>query len=217
LRRKINEEKGSAYLKFDLCLDCSHEFQIELFNPEYYSIMAKIKIQGEFISNSGIIIRPGQRIYLERYLDSNNKFKFVTYNIENTTHTQHIIDNNGKIEVFFYKKDNLRLTYTSTSADLLSYKNFDNSVNLLSFDNSISSSVNNSILTGSIENGVASSQQFEEVYENFSSLVYHKVIMKIIPKENKPVEYTSIRNYCSNCGAKLKHNYRYCPTCGSKI
>jgi rRNA maturation endonuclease Nob1 len=40
---------------------------------------------------------------------------------------------------------------------------------------------------------------------------------KILPKSSKPVEVQEIRNYCTECGTKVKTNYKFCPSCGNKI
>ena len=54
------------------------EFEIELFNPTQNKVLAKIELNGKSIG-SGIILRPGERVFLERYLDEAKKFLFETY------------------------------------------------------------------------------------------------------------------------------------------
>jgi hypothetical protein len=79
------------------------EYQIELFNPTTLCVLAKIKLDGKYISNGGIVLRPGERVFLERYLDTNNKFVYRTYEVNgNNTQVQRAIQNNGKVEVEFY-------------------------------------------------------------------------------------------------------------------
>jgi hypothetical protein len=85
-------------------LDNGREFQLEVFNPTTSKILAKIKINGNYISNTGLVLKPGQRVFLERYLDEAKKFKFETYNVESTPETQAAIANNGMVEVEFYKE-----------------------------------------------------------------------------------------------------------------
>lgn len=83
------------------------EFQIQLFNPEQFTIGAEIYINGKKISNRILAIYPGQRCWLERYLDENVKFKFATYNVDDPDEDSSVakaIANNGKIEVRFYKE-----------------------------------------------------------------------------------------------------------------
>lgn len=87
------------------------EFQLELFNPTTSKILAKIKINGNYISNTGIALKPGQRVFLERYLDMAKKFKFETYPVDNSAETKSATANNGLVEVEFYK-ESIPVTYT---------------------------------------------------------------------------------------------------------
>ena len=79
------------------------EFQIQIFNPYDYTIGADISINGKRMSNR-IIIKPGQRIWLERYLDEARKFLFSTYEVENSYEAKQAIRNNGLIRILFYKE-----------------------------------------------------------------------------------------------------------------
>lgn len=90
---------NSVYLKD------KQKFEIELFNPNTINYLAKISINGKQISNSGIVLKPGQRVYLERFIDSNNKFVFETYEIEKTSESLNAVVNNGLVEVTFYPEN----------------------------------------------------------------------------------------------------------------
>ena len=81
------------------------EFKIELFNPLKENVLTDIKINSHSINKSGLILRPGERFYLDCYLDDRKKFVFKTYNVENTEESKEAIVNNGVIEVFFYKEE----------------------------------------------------------------------------------------------------------------
>jgi hypothetical protein len=81
------------------------EFELELFNPSQSTVLAKIKIDGNYISGGGIVLRPGQRIYLERFLDDAKKFKFETYEVDATSNdVLTAIANNGNVEIEFYEE-----------------------------------------------------------------------------------------------------------------
>ena len=85
-------------------LDKDSEFQIKLFNPTTSVIGAKVFINGDAIGNP-IIIKPGQLIWLERYLEEARKFKFDVYEVDaNNSEVQKAIANNGDIKVEFYKE-----------------------------------------------------------------------------------------------------------------
>ena len=85
-------------------LDKDSEFQIKLFNPTTNTIGAEVFINGKSIGVP-IIIRPGQLIWLERYLDEARKFRFDTYEVEmSSEEVREAIANNGDIKVKFYKE-----------------------------------------------------------------------------------------------------------------
>ena len=91
-------KNGKVYLKD------SEEFQIELFNPLTESVLAEIKLNGQPISKTGLVLKPGQRFYLDCFIDDKKKFIFTTYEVEQTLESLSAINNNGKLEVFFYKE-----------------------------------------------------------------------------------------------------------------
>lgn len=80
------------------------EFQLELFNPMTETVAAEIHINGESISDSVIVIKPGQRYFLDRFIEDNSKFKFDTYTVEDSEEAKDAIANNGVVRVKFYKE-----------------------------------------------------------------------------------------------------------------
>lgn len=77
-------------------------FEIELWNPRSNRVLAKISINGVSVSGGGIVVNPGQRVYLERFLEEDRKFKFSTYEAENSAEGRAAIANNGLVTVEFY-------------------------------------------------------------------------------------------------------------------
>jgi hypothetical protein len=83
-------------------LNNGDEFEIELYNPTSNKVLAKIELNGKSIGN-GIILRPGERVFLERYLDEAKKFLFETYVVNgNNQEVKNAIANNGDVVVKFY-------------------------------------------------------------------------------------------------------------------
>ncbi len=80
------------------------EFQIELFNPTTDVILAKIILNGNPISQGGLVLNPGQRVFLDRYLDVAKKFLFDTYEVSNTEEVKKAIEKNGDFKVEFYRE-----------------------------------------------------------------------------------------------------------------
>ena len=97
-KQRIKQFEGQVYL------NDGDEYQIELFNPTPNHILAKIKLDNQFISGGGIVLRPGERIFLERFLDSNNKFVFKTYMVGKEGVQSGAIASNGYVEVNFYNE-----------------------------------------------------------------------------------------------------------------
>jgi len=83
-------------------LNDKDNFEFEIHNPKQKSVLCKIKLNGEYISNSGVVLRPGQRVFLERFLDTNNKFEFSTYKVKDTSENRSAIDLNGDVLIEFY-------------------------------------------------------------------------------------------------------------------
>ena len=98
----LKEYSNSEYARV-VYMKNNSEFQIQIFNPYDYTVGADISINGKQMSNR-IIIKPGQRIWLERYIDEPRKFLFSTYEVENTGEVRHAIRNNGLISISFYKE-----------------------------------------------------------------------------------------------------------------
>lgn len=81
------------------------EFEIELYNPTQNKILSKIELNGNSIGN-GIILRPGERVFLERYFDEAKKFLFETYKVNgDDEEVQNAIAKNGDVTVSFYNEN----------------------------------------------------------------------------------------------------------------
>ena len=102
----VSSDKGRKSIKNGkVYLKDKEEFQIELFNPLTDCVLADIKLNGNTISQSGLVIRPGERFYLDCFVDDNKKFVFNTYEVEDSQSTKVAISKNGMLKVFFYKEN----------------------------------------------------------------------------------------------------------------
>lgn len=98
-KQRIKQFEDAVYL------NNGDEFEIELYNPTQNKVLAKIEINGNTVGDSGIIIRPGERVFLERYINEAKKFLFETYNVNgDDSSVQKAIENNGNVSVKFYKE-----------------------------------------------------------------------------------------------------------------
>lgn len=100
---KLDTQSGST-TKGKVYLTDGEEFQIELYNPMTQCVLADIKLNGNPISNSGLVLRPGERFYLDCFIDDKKKFVFSTYEVEDTEESAEATAINGMLEVFFYNE-----------------------------------------------------------------------------------------------------------------
>lgn len=97
--------KGRKSIKNgNIYLDDNEEFVIELYNPLKECVLSDIRLNGQSIAETGLVLKPGQRIYLDCFVDDRKKFTFKTYEVEGTVDNIEAIQNNGSMEVFFYKE-----------------------------------------------------------------------------------------------------------------
>ena len=240
-------------------LEKGQEFQIELFNPTKNTLLAKIQLNGKAISQGGLVLKPGQRVFLERYLDVAKKFMFDTYEVSNTEEVKKAIEDNGDFKVQFFKESNPTIVYGSVSTystnipftltnNTASYNGHLNltgnitstnstySSGGVNCSNSFTSNVTNdsfepiqqkprskrsltkSIETGRVEAGSSSDQKFEYVNKSFDYHAFHTVECKLLPLSQKinTLEDINVKRYCTNCGAKQKPEFKFCPSCGKK-
>lgn len=85
------------------------EYEIGLDNPTSDTYLAKIKIDGSYISDKGIVLRPGEHMFLERYLDKKRRFRFETYEVPKRN--SDAVKDNGLVEVEFYKEKEYKKKY----------------------------------------------------------------------------------------------------------
>ena len=97
-RQKIYNRQG----KTQVYLKDGQEFQIELFNPTQTRYLVKFKINGNYQADRGLILNPGQRYFLDRFIDDDKKLAFSTYEVEDSKAAKKAIEKNGLLEVEFY-------------------------------------------------------------------------------------------------------------------
>lgn len=228
-RKRVKQFTDTVYLRN------KSNFEIELFNPMKVSVLAKLHINGIQLSESGIVLKPGERAFLERMLDTNDKFLFSTYTVENTDEAAHAIQNNGVIQVDFYQEyispyyPSL-IYYPPTS--VTHWNNMINSTGTnihgtttgLTLTNTGTYNTSNllcdsNIETGRIEKGNKSSQEFNYNYDTFNSHPLKTIKWLILPDSRKPITVQEInKKYCTECGSKIKRpSYKFCPICGTKL
>ena len=233
----LNNNRLKIYQDGQVYLTNDDQFEIELFNGETTEVLAKIWLNDELISTAGLILKPGERFYLDRYIDNNHKFKFSTYNVEDSQEAREAIQSNGVVKVQFYKKEQVtqlwqqpHTTWPQINEPYIpnwQQPYCGNNTGGIQFDSNTTSNsnltqinavYNTSLETGRIEQGEKSEQTFEFSNMTFSSFAFQTTELQILPKSKQPLETKNIRNYCGECGTRIRKNsWKYCPSCGEKL
>lgn len=222
----------------------NQEFEIELFNPTKDNVLAVITLNGKHISQGGLVLRPGERVFLDRYLDVAKKFKFDVYEVNNTKEVKKAIEENGDFKVEFYREQ-IQIpiftrtyptyqTYTTEWYDGTTYLANSSSNTSISLDTltSNTNAVNfygnldginkpkkrGSLETGRVEMGSNSNQKMETVNKSWDYLPFHTIEYKLLPisvKVNTSNDI-NIKRYCTSCGSKLRKGDNFCGKCGNK-
>lgn len=236
----INKSRLKQYDKTNnfgkVYLEKNSSFEIELYNPTKDVILAKISLNGKLISQSGLILKPCERVFLDRFIDSPKKFLFDTYEASGSKEELKAIEDNGAVKVEFFKEKEVyiepsfqKLSYFSRPIWYTEYTNpFDvtfttsssigNDTILSMNTNSPLRGLSKHIETGRIEEGGESNQKFTSVSQSFNLFPSFTVECKILPVSQMIVSSDlNVRRYCGNCSVKTKKGDKYCYNCGKKL
>ena len=246
LKKSLLKEYSNSQNDRIVYLNDGDEFQIQFFNPFSYTIAAEIYLNDQCLSNK-LVIRPGEYIWLERYLDSPRKFKFYVYEVNNSEPVKEAIANNGDIKIKFYKERSHSSWASSITVSNFgdASNNWDYDANKTNFYDHIPSystcSISNvytslaaeapieysaasytakasTIETGRIEKGNHSNQNFDYVDIDFDYYPFKTENIKLLPVSQKPIRKNDLQKlYCTECGRKIKNKYKFCPYCGAKL
>lgn len=97
------------------------EFQIQVFNPYSYVIGVSFKFNDNSESSQLLVLRPGERVWLDRYLDNESKLLFSTYKVGASKAVQEAIKDNGNLCIKFYKEKENKIQVSS----ITTYKPYD--------------------------------------------------------------------------------------------
>jgi hypothetical protein len=226
-KQRIKQFEGQVYL------NDGDTYEIELFNPTPSFVLAKIKLDSNYISKGGIVLRPGERVFLERFLDSNNQFVFRTYEVsKKNKEVQEAIANNGYVEIEFYNEEPIipqrtfyggtgtvtwtnysqPVTYTTSNSGTFTLTGVNTTSTSNAFYNASSNTqqvsakslLNDSKMeTGVTEKGGSTNQSFTQSDRNFYSYSFWNVAWRILPNSHKQYHAEEV-------------NVMYCGECGAK-
>jgi hypothetical protein len=105
LRKLYGKKKNKVYLHN------GDNFQLKFFNPLQERIGVQLKMNGVKVDNDLLIINPGQEITIERYIGTNRKLTFSSYDINTSNMSPEryeqavkAIEKNGILEVIFWNE-----------------------------------------------------------------------------------------------------------------
>ena len=229
-KQRIRQDGKMVYLKDQT------EFEVELHNPTEEKIKAMIFMDGKPISFSGLVLKPGQRVFLERFLDDDRKFKYETYDVDDILESKNAISNNGRVCVKFFRESKPRPRspfdivyhqlndYGFKQTNTINYNGLPNQL----YNITCSTDINNAntfvttnmldakIETGTVEKGSNSAQTFKESFDEFEMFHYCVSEWQIMPYLQKPKTAKDLVEKCVKCNTKLKSNYKFCPECGNE-
>lgn len=224
------------------------EFQIQIFNPYSYVIGVTFGFNenSNLYNNQKLVLRPGERVWLERYLDNESRLLFSTYEVGASEEVKKAIKDNGNLCIKFFKEQEIHywnnaisvnspsiwynnLTGSSTCGQSSALDALEGSIKYaetatyaapISNTTSITTSYTNSkrsIETGRIEEGSHSNQKFQNAHKDFEYYPFKTEYIKILPLSQKQINTNDLsKRYCHQCGRKLSHKYKFCPFCGAK-
>jgi len=192
------------------------EFQIELDNSTNQKYLANITVNGTSIG-PGLILRPGEHTFLDRYTNNKHKFSFSTYEVNR--HRKYLGSDNGVVEINFHPQD-----FNNETSWISPLEFSDNTPTYSTNDTENSETSSTAIInytsskteTGTVEKGSKSKQKLEEGSGTFSIWSFKTVTYKILPESQKEVHIREIRSYCTECGRRSKKGWKFCPSCGIK-
>lgn len=233
-KQRVPQNGKMVYLKDQT------EFELELHNPTEEKIKAMIFMDGKAISFSGLVLKPGQRVFLERFLDDDRKFKYETYDVDDILESKNAISNNGRVCVKFFRESKPRPrssfdivydqlnVYSGTSGGFneINKVNYNGLPNPL-YNITCSTDINNNMFvttnmvgakieTGTVEKGAKSDQSFANSFDDFEMFHFSMSEWQIMPYMQKPKTSKDLVERCVKCNTKLKSNYKFCPECGNE-
>jgi len=99
LRKLYGKKKNKVYL------NNGDNFQLRFFNPLQERIGVQLKMNGQKVDDDLMVINPGQYVTIERFIGTNRKLTFNTYEIDaSDKQAVKAIEKNGLLEVVFWNE-----------------------------------------------------------------------------------------------------------------
>ena len=222
-----NNNPKKIYDGKNIYLSDGEYFEFKIINPTSDKISVNISLNGNS-SIDNLVLQPGESTIIDRFIDTNKKMCFKTYNYDENN--SEVVKNNGKVVFNFFKKiknhngyqpcipwTHPHTPYIQPTTQPCCYPTTDQPYPQIIYtsnlsDNSVSYNSNE---TGIIDQGVESKQHFNVDYDTFEYNSFHTIEYNLLPYSKMK---NKVRNYCVDCGYRIRKNsWKYCPKCGEKV
>lgn len=118
--RTSSLDELKIYTNNHIFLNNGDEFKIRLFNPLTEKIGVQIGFNGQ-LSNSMLVLNPGEDVIVDRFLDDQRKMLFETYQYDKSNISAvNAVVKNGIVEIRFFKEYiQPSITYSNGTYDIL--------------------------------------------------------------------------------------------------
>lgn len=199
------------------------EYSILLKNQHSRRAIVNIVIDGQHITPDGLLVDKHSKIKLERFVESDRKFKFIK---KTKDISKHLGDNvaDGEIVIKYSFENNIPSPIRSPDPYFYNpyrinpYRiNYDITRDSVIFTatNTVSDSLNNVVLESGITVEGSKSNQVLKTVPSFDveneeyEIIFHLIGGELLTTKTKKI--------CSSCGKKIKSNFEYCPHDGTYL
>lgn len=182
--------KGKSRLKqngSEVYLNDKDNFEIELFNPTTSPIIAKIKINGKLASESGLVIQPGQRYFLDRHINDSVKLVFNTYDVEDSKEVLEAINDNGSIIVEFYNEFKSNLVQYLVNNPIVTKNTYEVTCDSFSTGGANYLNIGNSSINGILRNSSFTNTSFNGTFGGSTTFTNMNATLGL-PENTKSIE-----------------------------
>lgn len=101
----VGRNRRRAYGPNEYRLRDGEEYELEIHNTTRGTVGARVRVEGRPIGQTLLVLRPGERVYLERWMDRPQRFRFSTYEVDGSPESQAATANNGRVTVEFFREN----------------------------------------------------------------------------------------------------------------
>lgn len=240
----VNNDRQKIYQSQEgigrIYLNGGTEFKIEFISKSTEVTGLKVKINGKYLSNRFIALKPGERFVLDSFIEEQRKLKYEEYSLASINDEHYNVSEDSymsskasliEIEEYteMYLNNNLSFKTTSYNESMNIVSNF---IDLnQTFGGNLPGNLGGSLSNidkstkktdcnkkGSfISKGSTSNQKLIKNDYEFNLYPIFTTSIMLLNISHKPIESKDFKKYCTNCGKKISPKNNFCGNCGTKI